>query len=441
MGRKIGEKGRWKRAVAMGLGLTVVGMFFLPQMAFVFRDTRYLASGWELVFAQGFWVGGMASEPLLAIPVLLRMAVLGGALAAAGGTVLLLFRRTSLAGTLYVLSGISPLIALVSTASLQSAAAQMNISEMAVEYRLPFLYVLAEGLACAVLSLWTCGGESLARAVFRTASCVSIGAVLVLTLYLFVTGIPAMVEIGPLRFLFGTQWDPAQGQFGIFPFLLASVTATAGAVVIGVPVGVLTAVFLSEVAGKRLAGWMRPAVELLAGIPSVVVGFFGMLVIVPGVRAVFGEKTIGDSLFAAILILAIMVIPTIVNVTEQSLRAVPNAYREASLGLGATPITTVFRVTLPAARRGILSGVILGVGRAVGETMAVMMVAGNVANFPRLLGSVRFLTTGIAMEMSYAAGLHRQALFAIGLVLFGFVMAVNLSFTALSRKGAASHEQ
>lgn len=430
---------RCKRAVGMGVGVTSVGMFFLPQMAFVFRDTRYLASGWELVFAKGFWVGGMASEPLLAIPFVLRMAVLGGMLAAAAGAVFLWFWRTSLAGTAYLLSGISPLAALVSAAVLQSTAAQYNISEMSAEYRLPFLYVLAAGVAGAVLALWTRGGDSLARAVFRTASCVSIGAVLVLTLYIMVTGIPAIAEIGVFRFLFGTQWDASQEQFGIFPFFLASVSATAGAVVVGVPVGVLTAVFLSEIAGERLARWMRPAVELLAGIPSVVYGFFGMLVVVPAVRSIFGEDTIGDSLLAAIVILSIMVIPTVVNVTEQSLRAVPQSYREASLGLGATPVTTVFRVTIPAARHGILSGVILGVGRAVGETMAVMMVAGNVANFPRLLGSVRFLTTGIAMEMSYAAGLHRQALFAIGLVLFVFIMAVNVSFTVIARKGVSEH--
>ncbi len=278
--------------------------------------------------------------------------------------------------------------------------------------------------------------EALAQAVFLTASCVSIGAVLLLTVYLFAAGVPAIAQIGFFRFLFGTQWDAGQGKFGIFPLLLATLSATAGAVLVGVPVGVLTAVFLREMAGERVAKWMRPAVELLAGIPSVVYGFFGMLVVVPAIRGIFGQASIGDSLLAAIVILSIMVIPTIVKVTEQSLGAVPKAWRQASLGLGATPVQTVFRVTIPAARRGILSGVILGVGRAVGETMAVIMVAGNVAEFPRLLGSVRFLTTGIAMEMSYASGLHRQALFSIGLILFLFLMAVNLSFTMLAKRGA-----
>ena len=245
-----------------------------------------------------------------------------------------------------------------------------------------------------------------------------------------------MAEIGVFKFLFGTTWDASTNQFGILPLILASICGTVGAIIIGVPIGILTAVFLTEIARQRVAKIIHPAIELLAGIPSAVYGFFGMLVIVPAIRAMFPGQTIGDSLLAAIIILAIMVIPTIVNVTENALRAVPKSYREASLGLGATPIRTIFKVTIPAARSGILSGVILGVGRAIGETMAVIMVAGNVANMPTLLGTTRFLTTGIAMEMSYASGLHRQALFAIGLVLFIFIMIVNISFTIISRKGA-----
>ena len=215
-----------------------------------------------------------------------------------------------------------------------------------------------------------------------------------------------MAEIGVFKFLFGTTWDASTNQFGILPLILASICGTVGAIIIGVPIGILTAVFLTEIARPRVAKIIHPAIELLAGIPSVVYGFFGMLVIVPAIRAMFPGQTIGDSLLAAIIILAIMVIPTIVNVTENALRAVPKSYREASLGLGATPIRTIFKVTIPAARSGILSGVILGVGRAIGETMAVIMVAGNVANMPTLLGTTRFLTTGIAMEMSYASGLH-----------------------------------
>lgn len=428
--------GRW---IAIGLGLGSVVMFFLPMMTFVFRDTTYVVSGLDLAFAQGFWVEGKELSGLVGIPVLLRIAVLASAILAVAGSVLLFFRKATLAGIAYVVSGVCPLVMLVSTSSIQSAVTQLNISRISVQYLIPFLYVLFVGLACAVLSLWTQGGERLAKSLFLVASCVSIGAVLVITVYIIVVGAPAIAEIGVFQFLFGTTWNAQSGQFGILALVLTSIAGTAGAIVLGVPIGVLTAVFLSEIARPRLARIIRPAIELLAGIPSVIYGFFGMLVIVPAIRAVFGGATIGDSLLAAILILAVMIIPTIVNVTEQSLRAVPASYREASLGLGATATHTIFHITIPAARSGILSGVILGVGRAIGETMAVIMVAGNVANLPTLLGTVRFLTTGIAMEMSYASGLHRQALFAIGLVLFVFIMMVNLSFTMLARKGAKKY--
>ena len=242
-------------------------------------------------------------------------------------------------------------------------------------------------------------------------------------------------------FLFSADWGPADnaeggGTVGALIFIVGSLCTCGLALLIATPFALGSAIFMIEIAPKFGEKFYRPIVEIFAGIPSVVYGFFGMLVIVPAIRAMFPGKTIGDSLLAAIIILAIMVIPTIVNVTENALRAVPKSYREASLGLGATPIRTIFKVTIPAARSGILSGVILGVGRAIGETMAVIMVAGNVANMPTLLGTTRFLTTGIAMEMSYASGLHRQALFAIGLVLFIFIMIVNISFTIISRKGA-----
>lgn len=208
----------------------------------------------------------------------------------------------------------------------------------------------------------------------------------------------------------------------------------AGAILIGVPIGLLTAIFLAELAPRRLAGVVRPAVELLAGIPSVIYGFFGMIVLVPFIRRVF-PSSFGDSLLAMILILAIMVLPTIISVSETALRSVPASYKEASLALGNTHIGTIFKVLVPAAKSGILAGVILGVGRAVGETMAVVMVCGNKVQFPQLLKSVRPLTSGVVLEMSYAYGLHRQALFSIGLVLFVFIMIVNISFTMLSKRG------
>ena len=255
------------------------------------------------------------------------------------------------------------------------------------------------------------------------------------------SGGPAIWKIGITDFLLGDVWDPSNKVFGILPMILASVVATLVSVVIAVPIGVLTAVFLSHIAPKKVASFVRPMIDLLSGIPSVVYGLLGAILIVPlvfKIQEAFNMPT-GGCLLSAIVVLIIMILPTIVSMSETALRAVPKAYYEASLGLGATPIRTIFSITIPAARSGILAGVILGVGRAIGETMAVIMVAGNVANMPSLLGSVRFLTTGIAMEMSYASGLHRQALFAIGLVLFIFIMIVNLSFTLISRRGAKFH--
>lgn len=431
------KKNNVKKGLAVVLGLVSVFSFFLPYMQFVFKDTTYLVSGFQLATVKGFRVYGPELSGLVTIPLLTRIAVIAGVLFAAAGIFLLLFKKPVLAGFAYVLSGVTPLIVLISTASIQTAVTQLNISKISISYFWPFLFVLIGGIACAVLSIWTQGAEKLAESIFLVFSCVSIGSVILITIYIFAAGSPAIMQIGLGQFLFGKEWNAEAGTFGILPLILSSIAGTVGAILLGVPVGILTAVFLAETAKPRVARLVQPAIELLAGIPSVVYGFFGMLVIVPAIRSFppFRNNTIGDSLLAAILILAIMVLPTIVSVTETSLKAVPQAYREASLALGATPVITIFKVSIPAARSGILAGVILGVGRAIGETMAVIMVAGNVANMPSLLGTVRLLTTGIAMEMSYASGLHREALFAIGLVLFVFIMIVNISFTFISRRG------
>lgn len=273
-------------------------------------------------------------------------------------------------------------------------------------------------------------------AVFFACGMVSIAAVALITVYMIAAGLPAIREIGLVEFLFGTVWKStaAAPEFGILPFILTSVWGTVGAVLLGVPVGLLTAVFLSKLAPPRLAAVVRPAVELLAGIPSVVYGLIGMMVLVPGLMDLFHLKS-GTCLLAAILVLAIMILPSIVSVSETALAAVPPEYEEASLALGATPIETVFKVSVPAAKSGIAAGVVLGVGRAVGEAMAVMMVAGNVANMPGLFKSVRFLTTAVASEMSYASGLQKQALFSIALVLFCFIMLINALLNHFLKKG------
>ncbi len=268
--------------------------------------------------------------------------------------------------------------------------------------------------------------ENIIHGIFLVMGLVTVGCVLLITVYLVISGIPAIHEIGLVKFLFGRVWASTQAepQFGILPFILTSIYGTAGAIVLGVPIGFLTAVFLAKAASPRLRAVVEEAVSLLAGIPSVVYGLVGMLVLVPGIREVFGLPD-GASLLAAIIVLAIMILPSIIKVSMTALKAVPSEYEDASLALGATPVETWFRVSVPAAKSGIAAAVVLGVGRAIGEAMAVMMVSGNVANMPSLFQSVRFLTTAVASEMSYSSGLQRQALFSIALVLFLFIMLIN----------------
>lgn len=269
--------------------------------------------------------------------------------------------------------------------------------------------------------------EEIIHAVFLLLGLVTVGAVLLITVYLVISGIPAICEIGLGNFLFGKEWasTAAEPKYGILPFILTSIYGTAGAILLGVPIGFMTAVYLSKVASPVVKEVMQSAVSLLAGIPSVVYGLVGMLVLVPMVRKVFWVAD-GASLLAAIIVLAIMILPSIIKMSVTALDAVPKEYEDASLALGATPIETYFRVSVPAARSGIAAAVILGVGRAIGEAMAVMMVAGNAPNMPdSIFQSVRFLTTAVSSEMSYSSGLQRNALFSIALVLFLFIMLIN----------------
>lgn len=268
--------------------------------------------------------------------------------------------------------------------------------------------------------------ENVIHGIFLILGLVAVAAVLLISVYLIVSGIPAIRKIGLVNFLFGKEWQStaADPKYGILPFILTSVYGTAGAVLVGTPVGFFTAVFLAKVAPKGVRRVVESAVGLLAGIPSVVYGLVGMLVLVPAIRSIFGVAD-GSGLLAAIIVLAIMVLPSIIKVSLNALEAVPKEYEEASLSLGATPIETYFRVSVPAAKSGITAAVVLGVGRAIGEAMAVIMVSGNAPNMPSLFESVRFLTTAVASEMSYASGLQRQALFSIALVLFLFIMLIN----------------
>ena len=276
--------------------------------------------------------------------------------------------------------------------------------------------------------------EKFAKVIFICAACISILAVALICIFLFANGLPGMIKIGVLDFLTGTKWKPGNDIYGILPMILGSVYVTGGALLIGVPAGLLTAIFMSRFASLRMVKIMKPAISLLAGIPSVVYGFFGLVVIVPLVRQLFGGS--GSSLLAACLLLGMMILPTIISVSEAALNAVPASYYEGALALGATHERAVFSVVLPAAKSGVMAGIILGIGRAIGEAMAVMMVAGNRTGIPKsLFKGVRTLTSNIVMEMGYAADLHREALIATAVVLFVFILIINLLFSILTHSG------
>ena len=275
--------------------------------------------------------------------------------------------------------------------------------------------------------------EKIMEIVFLLAACVSIIAVILICVFLFANGIPGMAEIGFLDFIFGDSWKPGNDAFGIFPMIIGSIYVTVGAMIFGVPIGLLTAVFMARFCPPKLYKILKPIINILAGIPSVVYGFFGMVVLIPFVRENFGGS--GISLLTASILLGMMILPTIINVSESAIRAVPENYYEGSLALGATQEASIFRVILPAAKSGIMAGIILGVGRAIGETMAVIMVAGNQPIIPgSITDGVRTMTANIVMEMGYATGLHREALIATGVVLFVFILLINLSFSIFKNR-------
>ena len=276
--------------------------------------------------------------------------------------------------------------------------------------------------------------ETFMHILFLIAACTSILAVVLICVFLFSGGVPAMLEIGVFKFLFGTIWKPGNNLYGIFPMIIGSLYVTAGAILFGVPLGLLAAVFMARFCPKTLYRILKPAIELMAGIPSVIYGFFALVVIVPWVKNTFGGR--GQSILAAALLLGFMILPTIIEVTEAAIRAVPNSYYEGGLALGASHERSVFFALLPGARSGILAGIVLGIGRAIGETMAVMMVVGNQPRIPgSILEGCRTLTTNIVMEMGYAADLHKEALIAPAVVLFVFILIINLSVSALKRRG------
>ena len=271
------------------------------------------------------------------------------------------------------------------------------------------------------------------KVIFATAACTSVLAVFLICIFLFANGIPAIGKIGSLKFLFGTVWKPSNGKFGILPMIVASIYVTGGAILIGVPIALFTSVFMARYCPKRIYAPLKSGIELMAGVPSIVYGFFGLILLVPLIRKVFGGT--GTSMLAASLLLGMMILPTIIGVTESAIRSVPESYYEGSLALGATKERSIFFVMLPAAKSGILAGIVLGIGRAIGETMAVIMVAGNQPSMPQgILKGVRTMTANIVTEMGYATGLHREALIATAVVLFVFILIINLSLSLLNRR-------
>lgn len=426
-------KAKIKKNLALLIAVLCLGGSLLPQYTIRLGTLTFRPAGWRLALSAFMFNGELVRYPWLVR--LTEGMFLVGLVAA---VVLLIFHRVRMAGGLMALASAAKLLSMLGMANLGPAVKLLGVSDPVINPDAPVFWLLFILSAIgAILALWSQGGEALAQAIFQASAFISVASVVMITLYMLVAGTPALFEIGPINFLFGSSWKPTNAtdpSFGILPMMLATISATLGSILIGVPIGLLTAVFLAEIAPKMVAGLVRPAVELLAGIPSVIYGFFGLQLLVPLVQKVFDLPT-GATLFSAIIILSIMILPTIISTAETGMRAVPVAYKEASLAIGATHVETIFKVLLPAARSPILSGVILGVGRAIGETMAIIMVAGNVPKFPELFGSVRPLTVGIALEMSYATGLHQTALFAIGLVLFVFIMIVNISFNWISRKG------
>lgn len=272
------------------------------------------------------------------------------------------------------------------------------------------------------------------KAVFLLCACISIAAVIMICIFMLANGVPAMKEVGPIKFLFGTVWKPKQGLFGIGPMIIGSIYVTAGAMAVGVPIGLLTAVFLAKYCPEKLYKIIKPIINLMAGIPSIIYGFFGLMVIIPAIQNIFG--TSGKGILAASILLGMMILPTIINTSESSIRAVPDSYFEGALALGATKERSIFCTVIPAAKSGVMSGIILGMGRAVGETMAVVMVAGNQAIIPEgILSGTRTLTSNIVLEMAYAPqGIHRNSLIATAVVLFVFILVINICFSILNRK-------
>lgn len=359
------------------------------------------------------------------------------------GLVLAHFKKNNLAAANFFLASVCPLSAIFAIGNLRNQLLDLQLSsnKFFITLLWPFFLIVLAYLFCTASCLLLIGKEHLAKTLFFSLTWCSTAFIILITLFLLCNGWPAIAKIGIFNFLFSPNWNPATNNFGILNLIAATIFTTTGSIILGSVFGILTAIFMAELCPNKILIIIKPLVELLASVPSVVFGFFGMTIIVPTIKKIFhgfttsdGSPVVGDSVLAAILVLTLMILPTIVNTSFVALKSVPNSFKEASLGLGANQTETIFKICVKAATPSILSGLVLAIGRALGETMAVIMVAGNIAKPPELLGTTRLLTTGIAMDLSYASGLLRNALFAIGLVLLTLIVIVNLSFNLVFKK-------
>ena len=427
---------------------TLTLILFCPIFRFVVKNTAYFFSGIDIIKLHKVKIQqisdlGLLQFCILPLPILLKISVVMQCLALIFGNILLKFRKYVWAATSFLVGFFSVFVFTLSVNEFRKNIlnSKLNLNKIFLNASLTYKLLIVLLLIFAIFSILKCGKEKLAESVFFCSTIVSTLIACSIITYIVIYGVPGIAKIGVLNFLFGTAWSPNLNKYGVFHLITSSIFSTIGATFLATPFGILCATYLSEFAPKRLLFFINPIVEILAGVPSVVYGFFGMTVIVPTIRNIFinfnlldSMPVVGDSLLAVIVVLTIMILPTIVSTCFVTLQSTPKSLREASLNLGATKVQTVFKVTLKNAKGGIFSGVTLAVAKAIGETMAVIMVAGNVVRPPELLGPVRLLTTGIAIDMAYSSGLLRQALFGIGLLLLALIVVANISFAAISKK-------
>lgn len=415
---------------------TLIILILLFPLLFSLQIFKELESfnGVYILLNKGLLIKNYNKEFFLNFPTALRLSVLLNIIFIFVAIFSFLFKKYLISAIFNIFSSMSVFLFLTSLKEIKNNIIELNIPNSFIFLNVlwPYVFCILFEIFLAVFSILRKGKDKLAESIFFCCSLISVLIVFSIFIYISIFGLPAIFKIGFLNFVFSNEWAPENGKFGILNLLLASIFSTLGALIFAVPLGVLAALYLSELANKKVAFVFNIIIEVLAAIPSVIYGLFGMTIIVPLIKFIFNRNStsfvVGDSLLAAILVLFIMIIPTIVSTSYITLKSVPKSFKEASLNLGATKTQTIFKVTLKASKSGIFSGVTLAVAKAIGETMAVMMVAGNVVNPPNLLKPVRLLTTGIALDISYSSGLLRQALFGIGFVLFILIIIINISF-------------